>query len=97
MTAGRSAFDSRCAATATSSGRACTSRGVASIAVTTGRVVAAVSTSCGISIQTGPCGAVSADSQAAAIADGICEAVRTVWTDFTMSRNEAFWSRSSCR
>ncbi|CAO0825922.1 hypothetical protein SMICM17S_05948 [Streptomyces microflavus] len=67
------------------------------MALTTGRVVSASSTSCGISTQTGPCGAVSADSQAAAIADGICEAERTVWTDFTMSRTEACWSRSSCR
>ncbi|NYE40953.1 hypothetical protein HEB29_001964 [Streptomyces fulvorobeus] len=70
---------------------------MASIAVTTGSTVSARSTSCGISTQTGPCGAVSADSQAAAIADGIWEAVRTVCTDFTMSRNDAFWSRSSCR
>lgn len=97
MIAGRSAFASRWAATAVSSGRAWSGRGVASIAVTAGRVVSARSTSCGISIQTGPCGAVSADSQAAAIADGICDAVRTVWTDFTTSRNDAFWSRSSCR
>ena len=36
-----------------------------------GSIVSASSTSCGISTHTGPCGAVSADSQAAAIADGI--------------------------
>ncbi len=97
MIAGRSASDSRRAAARVSSGRGYSSRGVASSALTTGRTVSASSTSCGISTQTGPCGAVSADSQAAAIADGICEAVRTVCTDFTMSRTDAFWSRSSCR
>ncbi len=67
------------------------------MALTTGRTVSASSTSCGISTQTGPCGADRADSQAAAIADGICDAVRTVWTDFTMSRTAACWSRSSWR
>ena len=71
MIAGRAALDSRWAATAVSSGRGGSSSGVASIAVTTGRVVSASSTSCGISTHTGPCGAVSADFQAAAIADGI--------------------------
>ncbi|CAM5274047.1 hypothetical protein SALBM217S_03125 [Streptomyces griseoloalbus] len=73
------------------------SSGVASIAVTTGRTVSASSTSCGISTHTGPCGTVSADFHAAAIADGIWEAVRTVCTDLTTPRNEADWSGSSCR
>lgn len=67
------------------------------MALTTGSVVPASRTSCGISTQTGPWGAVSADSQAAATAEGIWEALRTVWTDFTMSRTEACWSRSSWR
>lgn len=97
MIAGRAAPDSKWAATAVSSGRGTTSCGVASIAVTTGSVVGASRTSWGISTHTGPWGAVSADSQAAAIAEGIWDWVRAVWTDFTTSLNEACWSRSSCR
>ena len=89
MIAGRAAFESRSAATAVSSGRGGRSWGAASAAVTTGSDVSASSTSCGISTHTGPCGAVSADSQASAIADGICDCVRTVWTDFTTPLNEA--------
>ncbi len=95
--AGRSACASRCAARAVSSGRGGSSSGVASIAVTTGRTVSASRTSCGISTHTGPCGTVSADFQAAVIADGIWDAVRTGWTDLTTPRNEADWSGSSCR
>ncbi len=97
MIAGRAARESRSAATAVSSGRGTRSSGVASIAVTTGSVVSASRTSCGISTHTGPCGAVRADFQAAARAEGICEGVRTVWTDFTTPRNEAAWSGSSWR
>lgn len=97
MIAGRSARDSTWAARAVSSGRGTSSSGVASRAVTPGSAVGASSTSCGISTQTGPCGAVSADFQAAAIADGIWDCVRTVWTDLTTPRNEAAWSGSSCR
>lgn len=97
MIAGRAAFDSRSAATAVSSGRGGSSSGKASPPVTTGIRVCARSTSCGISTHTGPCGTLSADFQAASIADGICDWVRTVWTDFTTPRNEAAWSGSSCR
>lgn len=97
MIAGRAARDSKSAATAVSSGRGRTSSGVASTAVTTGRRVSASSTSWGISTHTGPCGAVSADFQASAIADGICDWARTVWTDFTTPLNEADWSGSSCK
>lgn len=97
MIAGRSAWDSRWAATAVSSGRGASSSGKASPPVTTGIEVCASSTSCGISTHTGPCGTVSADFQAASMADGICDGVRTWWTDFTTPRNEADWSGSSCR
>ncbi len=97
MIAGRSALESKSAATAVSSGRGGSSSGKASPPVTTGSEVSASSTSCGISTHTGPCGAVSAAFQAAATADGICDCVRTVCTDFTTPRNEADWSGSSCR
>ena len=97
MIAGRAADDSRWAASAVSSGRGGSSSGKASPPVTTGTGVSASSTSCGISTHTGPCGADSADFQAASIADGIWDWVRTVWTDFTTPRNEAAWSGSSWR
>lgn len=83
MIAGRVADDSKWAASAVSSGRGGSSSGKASPPVTTGTDVSASSTSCGISTQTGPCGAVSADCQAAATAEGIWDCVRTVWTDLT--------------
>lgn len=97
MIAGRAAFDSKWAATAVSSGRGGSSSGKASPPVTTGIRVSASSTSCGISTHTGPCGAVSADFQAASIAEGIWDWARTVCTDFTTPRNEADWSGSSWR
>lgn len=71
--------------------------GKASPPVTTGISVGDSSTSCGISTHTGPCGAVSADFQAASIAEGIWDWARTVCTDFTTPLNEADWSGSSCR
>ncbi len=97
MIAGRSARDSRSAATAVSSGRGGSSSGKVSPPVTTGTAVSARRTSCGISTHTGPCGTVSADVHASAMADGIWDWVRTVWTDFTTPRKDAAWSGSSCR
>jgi len=97
MIAGRAACDSNWAATAVEFGARDDVLGVASIAVTTGRAVSARRTSCGISTQHRAVRNRQADSHAAAIADGIWDWLRTVWTDFTTPLNDACWSGSSCR